>query len=206
MNEIPKFAAPRSVTTGPIAGSRKVYAAPEGRADIRVPFREITLSDPRERAGPSLRSVRTLYRKRHGDRSRRRSCRRCARLGSKLEASPRLSRARSSPRTTAMSRPIILRRSARRSAGCARASPGQLVTQFEFARAGIITEEMIYVAHRENLAREAAVERASERLADGESFGARHPRIRHAGIRARAKSRAAARSFPPTSITPNSSR
>ena len=48
MNEIPKFAAPRSVTTGPIAGSRKVYAAPEGRADIRVPFREITLSDPNE--------------------------------------------------------------------------------------------------------------------------------------------------------------
>ena len=48
MNEIPKFAAPRSVTTGPIAGSRKVYAAPAGRADIRVPFREIALSDPAE--------------------------------------------------------------------------------------------------------------------------------------------------------------
>ena len=53
--------------------------------------------------------------------------------------------------------------------------PGQLVTQFEFARAGIVTEEMIYVAHRENLAREAAVERAAERLADGESFGAAIP-------------------------------
>ena len=42
MNEIAspaKFAAPQSVTTGPIAGSRKVYAAPKGRADIRVPFR-----------------------------------------------------------------------------------------------------------------------------------------------------------------------
>ena len=48
MNEIPKFAAPRSVTTGPIAGSRKVYAALEGRADISVPFREIALSDPGE--------------------------------------------------------------------------------------------------------------------------------------------------------------
>ena len=46
MNEIPKFAAPQTVTTGPIIGSRKVYAAPSGRADIRVPFREITLSDP----------------------------------------------------------------------------------------------------------------------------------------------------------------
>src|SRR4029077_18232223 len=28
--------------------SRKVYAALEGRADIRVPFREIVLSDPNE--------------------------------------------------------------------------------------------------------------------------------------------------------------
>src|SRR5215472_8767267 len=50
MNEIPKFAAPRTVTTGPIAGSRKVYAALDGRADIRVPFREIALSDPGEAA------------------------------------------------------------------------------------------------------------------------------------------------------------
>ena len=31
------------VTTGPITGSAKVYAAPEGYADVRVPFREITL-------------------------------------------------------------------------------------------------------------------------------------------------------------------
>ena len=33
------------VTTGPLPGSRKVYAAPEGRADLRVPFREIVLGD-----------------------------------------------------------------------------------------------------------------------------------------------------------------
>jgi phosphomethylpyrimidine synthase len=37
---------PQSVTTGPIQGSRKVYAAPESRPDIRVPFREISLTDP----------------------------------------------------------------------------------------------------------------------------------------------------------------
>ena len=57
MNEIAsstKFAAPRSVTTGPIAGSRKVYAAPRARPDIRVPFREIALSDPNEPAGQGL--------------------------------------------------------------------------------------------------------------------------------------------------------
>jgi phosphomethylpyrimidine synthase len=39
---------PQSVTTGPIHGSRKVYAAPKDRADIRVPFREIVLTDANE--------------------------------------------------------------------------------------------------------------------------------------------------------------
>ena len=36
---------PDTVTTGPIAGSRKIYTSPEGRPDILVPFREIAL-DP----------------------------------------------------------------------------------------------------------------------------------------------------------------
>jgi phosphomethylpyrimidine synthase len=55
------------------------------------------------------------------------------------------------------------------------AGKAKLVTQYEFARAGIITEEMIYVAQRENLAREKSVEGARERMADGESFGAAVP-------------------------------
>ena len=53
--------------------------------------------------------------------------------------------------------------------------PGQMVTQLEFARAGIVTEEMIFVAHRENLGRERMLAEAEERLADGESFGADIP-------------------------------
>ncbi len=40
--------APDSVTTGPIGGSRKVYAAPASHPGLRVPFREIVLSDPKE--------------------------------------------------------------------------------------------------------------------------------------------------------------
>ncbi len=36
-------AKPAAVTTGPLAGSRKVYSYPEGRPDIAVPFREIDL-------------------------------------------------------------------------------------------------------------------------------------------------------------------
>ncbi len=56
-----------------------------------------------------------------------------------------------------------------------RGRDGGLVTQYEFARAGIITEEMIFCAHRENLGRDAALAGAAERRQDGESFGAEIP-------------------------------
>ena len=52
---------------------------------------------------------------------------------------------------------------------------GELVTQYEFAKAGIITKEMIYIAERENLGRKNMVEGAEERVAAGESFGANIP-------------------------------
>src|SRR5271165_1407319 len=175
MNEISvKFAAPQSVTTGPIAGSRKVYAAPKARPDIRVPLREIAISDPKEppvrvydASGPyteraafidlanGLSSVRDGWIKARGY---------CAIEGRAIrpEDNGDVSDDHLAPLCPA-------ERTLR--AG----KPGQLVTQFEFARAGIITEEMIYVAHRENLAREAAVEDAARRIADGESFGAEIP-------------------------------
>jgi phosphomethylpyrimidine synthase len=50
-----------------------------------------------------------------------------------------------------------------------------LTTQLELARAGVITEEMIYIAHRENLCRAAAADGAAARRADGEDFGAEIP-------------------------------
>jgi phosphomethylpyrimidine synthase len=174
MNQIPKFAAPQTVTTGPITGSRKVYAAPNGRPDIRVPFREIELSDPKEapvrvydpsgpyteRATPidlaqGLAPVREAWID--------------ARGYSAIEGraiKPEDNGAVSSDRLAPLCPATRTLRAG---------SAGQLVTQYEFARAGIITEEMIYVAHRENLAREAAVENASATIADGESFGAEIP-------------------------------
>jgi len=51
----------------------------------------------------------------------------------------------------------------------------EMVTQYEFAKAGIITKEMIYIAERENLGRKAMVEGAEDRVAAGESFGANIP-------------------------------
>lgn len=50
-----------------------------------------------------------------------------------------------------------------------RARAGAIVTQLEYARRGIVTPEMEYVAIRENLRREAAG------IRDGESFGAEIP-------------------------------
>src|SRR6185369_5090771 len=48
-----------------------------------------------------------------------------------------------------------------------RAKPGRNVTQLHYARQGLITEEMRFIAARENLGRSA--------LADGNSFGAAIP-------------------------------
>ncbi len=41
------------VTTGPLPASAKVYASPEGRPDLSVPFREIALSAASGEAAPS---------------------------------------------------------------------------------------------------------------------------------------------------------
>src|SRR4029077_6305051 len=56
-----------------------------------------------------------------------------------------------------------------------RALDGKPVTQYEFAKAGIVTKEMIYIAERENLGRKRQLERAEAARADGESFGASVP-------------------------------
>ena len=49
------------------------------------------------------------------------------------------------------------------------------LTQFEYAKAGIITKEMIYVAERENLGRQEMLENAKAQIEQGESFGAEIP-------------------------------
>ncbi|MCX7354957.1 MAG: phosphomethylpyrimidine synthase ThiC [Alphaproteobacteria bacterium] len=52
-----------------------------------------------------------------------------------------------------------------------RAKPGKVVTQLHYARKGIITPEMEYIAIRENLGRQKALDAKR----DGESFGAAIP-------------------------------
>jgi phosphomethylpyrimidine synthase len=167
---------PQDVTTGPIAGSRKIYASPKSHPEIRVPLREILLSDPLEPpvrvydpSGPyteadaridlaaGLPPIRESWIAARGfDLAEGRAV--------KPEDNGNVSGERLAPPCPAAR---VLR------AG----RPGQMVTQYEFARAGIVTPEMIYVAHRENLARETAVADAAGRLADGESFGAAIPEL-----------------------------
>ena len=50
------------VTTGPIAGSRKIYARPEAAPDLKVPLREIALIRPpaSRRFRSTTRQARTL--------------------------------------------------------------------------------------------------------------------------------------------------
>src|SRR3954471_20135367 len=166
---------PSSVTTGPIAGSRKIYSSPEGRPDMRVPFREIALA-PRAKEEPyraydcsgvytdpsvtidlegGLPPIRREWIAQRGfDRLQPRAVR--------PEDNGNIGDDKLVPFCPA-DHPVY------------GGVPGQMVTQYEFARAGIITEEMIYVAHRENMGRAKMIEGAEDRVADGESFGAEIP-------------------------------
>ena len=166
---------PENVTTGPIIGSRRVYSTPPGRPDIAVPFREVALH-PSANEPPFW-----LY-----DSS-----------GPYTDPQIHIDLNAGAPKPRA---PWLARRGFAPVAGRAVrpedngfAGEGMLVppcpaphdilagqaqmpvTQYEFARAGIITEEMIYAAHRENLGRAQAADEAKARLADGESFGAAIP-------------------------------
>jgi len=132
---IAKDVQPPKVSTGPLAGSRKIYSAPQGHDDVMVPFREIALTD-----GTSFRVHDTSGPYTEAD----------ARIDVNLGLEP-------------------LR------AGWIVDRDGGPVTQLELARAGIVTKEMIYVAHRENVGRQRQAEEAEARLADGESFGASIP-------------------------------
>jgi phosphomethylpyrimidine synthase len=214
------------VTTGPIAGSRKIYSVPEAAPDLRVPLREIALDpssgeepvrvyDPSgpytdgdcvvdvERGLPRARME--WVRKRGGveDYDGRPlkpidngnvSGKHLARI---FPNTPRPLRAVEATRDSV---PFPLVGEGREGGGAASAyastqshstptpnpSPQgggehasanghHPLTQLEWARAGVITKEMIYIAERENLGRKQMLDRAEAARADGESFGASLP-------------------------------
>jgi len=201
------------VTTGPISASTKVYSSPDGHADVRVPFREIALSqgagersfrvydpsgpytDPHatidvERGLPRLREAwikerggveayqgRDIKPEDNGNVSAKH-------LARDFPNKPQPMRAIAASVPSPLvgegqgggdSRTVVIPPTPNPSPQGGGESARHPVTQLEFARAGIVTKEMMYIAHRENLGRKAVLERAKAAVADGESFGAAIP-------------------------------
>ena len=164
------------ITAGPIRGSSKIYDVPDGQADIRVPFREIALTTAAEEppfrvydsSGPYTDTAARidvaagLPRHRTAWVMERSGVEAYTGRAVKPEDNGNVSGKHAAHAFKPTQLPL-------------RGLDGHPVTQLEFARAGIITKEMIFVARRENLGRAKALERAKEALADGEGFGAAIP-------------------------------
>ena len=182
-----ELATPK-VTTGPIAGSRKIFSRPDAAPELKVPLREIALdassgeppvpvydpsgpyTDPdaaidvekglprtrvewvRERGGVEAYDGRPIKPVDNGNVSGKHLARNFANTPRPLRAIP----------------------SPQGGEGAGSGAPHPL-TQLEWARAGIITKEMIYIAERENLGRKKMLDGAQAAHDDGESFGASVP-------------------------------
>ncbi|PQA88661.1 phosphomethylpyrimidine synthase ThiC [Hyphococcus luteus] len=169
------------VTTGPLPSSRKTYVAGDQYKDIRVPVREIDLhpsaNEPPlpvyDTSGPytdpevsidvekGLARTRTAWIKKrageHGNNIEEYDGR---------EVKPEDNGGASGKH---LAREFPVRNRPLRGTG---EGP---VTQYEFAKAGVVTAEMEFVAIRENLGRKQMLEDAERRVAEGESFGAEIP-------------------------------
>ncbi|MEQ8309155.1 MAG: phosphomethylpyrimidine synthase ThiC [Sphingopyxis sp.] len=163
------------VTTGPIRGSRKVHVASPTGSGIRVAMREIDLApgsgEPSVRvydtSGPytdpnatidiaqGLPELRAPWIRARGD------VEEVTQREVRPEDNGQLGPDRSGgvPAFPNVRKTVL------------RAKPGQNVSQMHYARRGIITPEMEYVATRENLGRE----RLAEYVRDGQDWGASIP-------------------------------
>jgi phosphomethylpyrimidine synthase len=170
----PRIIPAGQVATGEIPGSHKVYAPGVLYPDIRVPFREVrvhessgeppvTIYDP---SGPftdpeaKVDIEQGLARPRDAWVAARGDVEAVPGRAVKPEDNGKVSEKYLVPEFP--NRPPVLR-----------AKPGQTVTQMAYARRGIITPEMEFVAIRENLRREMIADLIFD---DGETFGAELPR------------------------------
>src|SRR3979490_635026 len=165
-----------AVTTGPLTSSRKIFATPEAAPDVRVPLRGIILGEGAgepnltvyDTSGPYTDPAVTidvnagLSRNRIAWVRERGGVEEYQGRDIKPEDNGNVGPSHAAKSFTAHHKPL-------------RGVGDHMITQLEFARAGIITKEMIYVATRENLGRKVQLERAEADLADGESFGASVP-------------------------------
>ncbi|MEO6781445.1 MAG: phosphomethylpyrimidine synthase ThiC [Bradyrhizobium sp.] len=212
-----------AVTTGPLAASRKIFVTPDEAPELRVPLREIMLSegagepnlpvydtsgpytDPgvvidvnaglsrhriawvKERGGVEEYQGRDIKPEDNGNvgashaaksfTAHHRPLRGLSSVPSPLAAEGQAggSAASTARVTTPTPNPSPQGGGEQGIASARGSGHPPMITQLEFARAGIVTKEMIYVATRENLGRKQQLERAEAALADGESFGAAVP-------------------------------
>ena len=161
------------VTTGPLVGSRKVYSSPQGHEDVRVPFRAIELTNGDsfqvyDTSGPYADADAVIDVKRGLDPLRAAWI--ADRGGVEVYEGREVK-----PEDNGNVGAAHLAREFKVERQPLRGLAGQPVTQLEFARAGIVTKEMVYIAHRENAGRMRASDEAQTRLDDGENFGADMP-------------------------------
>ena len=204
-----------AAAVAPLPRSRKIYV--EGsRADIRVPMREIAQTDTPasfgaeknppivvyDTSGPYTDPAATIDIRKGLPALRARWI---AERGDTVELDGPTSdvRPRAARRRRARGLRFDLHRKPRR------AKPGANVTQMHYARRGIVTPEMEFIAIRENLQREEMLAALpGDRDAAASRARASAPRSPTSSRRSSCatRSRAAARSSRPTSITPKPSR
>jgi len=206
-----------AVTTGPLPSSRKIFVTPDEASDVRVPLREVILSEgagepnlpvydtsgpytdpdvvidvnkglPRhrtawvlERGGVEEYDGRPVKPVDNGNVSGDKAAKAFSAYHRPLRGldassvpSPLVGEGKGGGSTRAVST-VATPLPSPPPQGGREPSRAPMITQLEFARAGIITKEMIYVAVRENLGRKQQLERAEAAIADGESFGASIP-------------------------------
>ena len=163
------------VTTGAIRGSKKIHVPAQGNPDVKVAMREIHLdpscddapvrvydtsgpyTDPAQRINimTGLPQFRRKWIEARGD----------VESYDARDVRPEDNGQLGPDRSGGVPQfPMVIKRPLR-------AKAGANVSQMHYARQGIITPEMIYVAERENLGRA----RLASYVRDGESFGAEIP-------------------------------
>ena len=164
------------VTTGPIVGSRKTYTVPDAAPDLRVPLREIML-DPSAKEPPvAVYDSSGIYTDDNTGIDVENGLKR-ARVAWVRERGG-IEEYEGRPIKPVDNGNVTGKHLARNFPNTPKPMRGlgdAPVTQYEFARKGIVTKEMIYVAERENLGRKKMLDNAQATLADGESFGAALP-------------------------------
>ena len=173
MNYVAKTPPQFNVTTGPLPASRKVYQAGERWPDIRVPVREISLHPSANEPPVTVYDTSGPFTDPDAEIDIYRGLARTRAAWVEARGDTEAYEGRAvRPEDNGYASGERLVTEFPNKAAPRRGKAGKAVTQLAYARAGLVTPEMEYVAIRENEGR-ARLKAAAER--DGVSFGAELP-------------------------------